>query len=411
MARGVTGRLVFVIFVATATGLAIFGLALGLAGDSGPGLIDQPQETVEGPLAGGTDLESAAALQEDQEFDRTVFRIEVLENGDARWTTQESRILLDEDEEQQFEDFAEQFESEEMDAFVNFQERATVLTDGGTSATDREMEAIDFEREAYVDPLGETRGVIEMSFVWTNFAEVDGDRVTVGDVFAGGWAITDNQRVQVTTGDRLEMDDAWPKDWNSGSLEENSLTWFGERQFADQRPRVEFVHPGIDVPGDDDADDEPGDDHDDETDDAESTGLGMTAVAVVVLLLAGIGLGLAWYSGAIRRGDEGGAVAESTSAGGAGASAESGAAHDPVIQPEETLSDEDRVVKLLEDNGGRMKQVNIVEETEWSKSKVSMLLSDMEEEGQISKLRVGRENIISLSGEEPDAARSPFDDS
>jgi len=32
-----------------------------------------------------------------------------------------------------------------------------------------------------------------------------------------------------------------------------------------------------------------------------------------------------------------------------------------------------------------MKQVNIVEETEWSKSKVSMLLSEMEDDGDISK--------------------------
>ena len=50
-------------------------------------------------------------------------------------------------------------------------------------------------------------------------------------------------------------------------------------------------------------------------------------------------------------------------------------------------------------------------ETENStQSKVSMLLSDMQEDGQISKLRVGRENIISKAGEEPEAAGSPFDD-
>jgi hypothetical protein len=39
-----------------------------------------------------------------------------------------------------------------------------------------------------------------------------------------------------------------------------------------------------------------------------------------------------------------------------------------------------------------------------------MLLSDMEDDEHISKLRVGRENIISLKGHEPDAAGSPFDD-
>jgi len=68
------------------------------------------------------------------------------------------------------------------------------------------------------------------------------------------------------------------------------------------------------------------------------------------------------------------------------------------------------VKKLLHENGGRMKQVNIVDETGWSKSKVSMLLSEMEDEGDISKLRVGRENIISLDGHEPDAAGSPLDE-
>jgi hypothetical protein len=39
-----------------------------------------------------------------------------------------------------------------------------------------------------------------------------------------------------------------------------------------------------------------------------------------------------------------------------------------------------------------------------------MLLSDMEDDGEISKLRVGRENIISKRGMEPEAAGSPFDD-
>ena len=90
-----------------------------------------------------------------------------------------------------------------------------------------------------------------------------------------------------------------------------------------------------------------------------------------------------------------------------GGAAAAGAAE---ISDEELLSDEDRVISMLEERGGRMKQVKIVEETGWSKSKVSMLLSDMEEDQQLSKLRVGRENIVSLAGHEPEAAKSPFDD-
>ena len=75
----------------------------------------------------------------------------------------------------------------------------------------------------------------------------------------------------------------------------------------------------------------------------------------------------------------------------------------------EPASDEDRVVRLLRENDGRMKQTRIVETTGWSKSKVSMLLSEMEQEGLVSKLQIGRENLISLPGEEPEAVGTPFD--
>ena len=74
------------------------------------------------------------------------------------------------------------------------------------------------------------------------------------------------------------------------------------------------------------------------------------------------------------------------------------------------LTDREVVLDILEENDGRMKQALIVESTDWSKSKVSMVLSEMEEDGDISKLRVGRENIISQEGSEPEAAGSPFDD-
>jgi len=67
---------------------------------------------------------------------------------------------------------------------------------------------------------------------------------------------------------------------------------------------------------------------------------------------------------------------------------------------DELLSDEERVERLLERNGGRMKQANIVSETGWSNAKVSQLLSSMDKEGRIDKLRIGRENLISLPDED-----------
>jgi len=74
------------------------------------------------------------------------------------------------------------------------------------------------------------------------------------------------------------------------------------------------------------------------------------------------------------------------------------------------LTDEGQVLKLLRDNRDRMKQVDIVEETGWSKSKVSRLLSRMEERGDVNRLRVGRGNIVYLDGAKPTGARSPHEE-
>lgn len=82
----------------------------------------------------------------------------------------------------------------------------------------------------------------------------------------------------------------------------------------------------------------------------------------------------------------------------------------PAVEDEPpVLTDEERVLRLLDSNGGRMRQTAIVEATGWSKSKVSMLLSAMESDGSISKLRVGRENLISRPGFEPEATRSSLE--
>jgi len=68
------------------------------------------------------------------------------------------------------------------------------------------------------------------------------------------------------------------------------------------------------------------------------------------------------------------------------------------------LTDEDRVRRLLRENGGRLQQGEFVERTEWSKSKVSRLLSRMEEDGEVEKITLGRENLVVLADGEPDAS-------
>lgn len=70
-------------------------------------------------------------------------------------------------------------------------------------------------------------------------------------------------------------------------------------------------------------------------------------------------------------------------------------------EPDSIFSDRDRVLLLIERQGGRVRQRQIVEQVEWSKAKVSRLLSELEEEGVIRKVRLGRENLVCLESRYP----------
>ncbi|SFG71101.1 hypothetical protein SAMN04488063_2742 [Halopelagius inordinatus] len=73
------------------------------------------------------------------------------------------------------------------------------------------------------------------------------------------------------------------------------------------------------------------------------------------------------------------------------------------------ITREDEVVMLLEDAGGQMEQSEIVEHTDWSKATVSRVLSSMADDGKITKISLGRRNLITLPGDEPEGAKSPFE--
>ncbi len=376
-----------------------------------------PTDGHDGPLALSPEYGSDLAAQSDGdlslgqsgEVDVERFKLTVHENGTAKWTFQSDRYLEDQAERDQFETFAEEFNSNrEHQLFVDFQNQGQTLVANADGEIDREMNARDFEREATIesDSQGNDIGVVTMSFYWDGFAKQQDDRIIVGDIYEGGHYIGENQWIVFEAGEGLSFTEYDPENAQlSGEnlTDSETLTWQGEETFTDNRPRVVLQ------PADAVQDDTTADGDVDGTTNGEDDPL-MLLMGIVVLVV-GIGTIVAW-----RR--DGSVLdrlpsSEAETATPASPPEESTAAEqssETTVPDEELLTDEVRVVTLLEENGGRMKQVNIVEETGWSKSKVSMLLSDMADEGDISKLRVGRENIISLDGHEPEAARSPFED-
>ena len=360
--------------------------------------------------AGSTDGGEAAAQRASgvvaaQGFDSTEFEVLVYPNGSARWTFTYKRALANESERSNFEDYAARFNSQELRLYEQFVRLGQRLVRVGAETTGREMEARAFDREARVGSLN-NQGVVEMSFLWSGFALVQEDgTVRAGDVFdggafEGGLYVGPNEQFSIRAGGDLAFRSVEP-DPDSTSAESveasESVSWTGEREFDNGRPNAVLGPP--------------------------STGRESLPVAVggAVLLLLGLAAAIAWRFGDIPgsgRGSRSGSSPGSTPTPGSGSGAGAGGGSggnggdeppEPAVPDEELLADDDRVLRLLETNGGRMRQVAIVEETDWSKSKVSMLLSEMEEKDRISKLRIGRENIVSLRGEEPNT-NSPSSD-
>jgi len=128
-------------------------------------------------------------------------------------------------------------------------------------------------------------------------------------------------------------------------------------------------------------------------------------VPLGVLLAVSLPVGLRllhrrWGDDPVGHGADSPASDSSDGADPGGAQHRPGDASEAARSAPEPVTKRDEVERLLEANGGKMKQYEIVEQTEWSKATISRVLSEMTEAGKVVKMPVGRENLILLEGHE-----------
>jgi uncharacterized membrane protein len=357
----------------------------------------------------------------------TVFEVNVTASGDARWSITYRYVLNSSNETEAFRRFGEDVSTGTTDVgfstqvFQRFAAQAESWTDremtieaaGWEDARVRERTTPTATATATTGAENETTtyiGELTYSFVWTNFASVEGNTVVVGDAFGTEnetWfnQLYEDQRFVLNSpanyGIRDSPDDKGPDD--------GTLVWDGPVTFEPgylETTYFELAPPDTTTPTGTEPDPE---------DEGLSPLVLLGLVGVLVVTAAGGAYMFAkrqsetpaggepeptpngGHSGTVDGGGGGGPADGAAGAAAAGAT-ESEPDEDDDID-EELLSDEERVLRLLDDNGGRMKQANIVKETGWSNAKVSQLLSGMANDEEIRKLRIGRENLITLPGE------------
>jgi uncharacterized membrane protein len=63
---------------------------------------------------------------------------------------------------------------------------------------------------------------------------------------------------------------------------------------------------------------------------------------------------------------------------------------------EKTADDADEVLKFIKEQGGRVTQLDIRKKFPSSEAKISLIITDLEEQGKVKKIKKGRGNIIIL---------------
>lgn len=306
----------------------------------------------------------AGAAQTLPDTDNTVTRVSVAADGDAEWTVTVRTRLHDESDAQAYRTFQERVRENRSRYLGPFQERLSGVVATAADGTGRPMTAENFSISTRVQQVPRQWGVVEYTFTWTAFARSEGDALVVGDVFDGGLFIARNDTFVVTGPSSHEVAQVTP---SPETREGGTVSWLGPREFTDGRPRVRYEQSsGAEETGTDQG--------------GDGFERGTLPFVVGGLALAAILVGVVLYS----RGRKG-----------AGAAAEEQTA--PLSEPIQT--DGDRVVQLLEDGGGQVKQSAIAEQFDWSASKTSRVVSGLVDDGRVEKLRIGRENVVSLPDE------------
>ncbi|WP_211693317.1 helix-turn-helix transcriptional regulator [Natronomonas halophila] len=335
--------------------------------------------TVPGLAAASTGTAAAPTLQEDINPDDVVMEVDVEADGDAAWRIEYRMRLNTDQDEQAFENLSNDIESDPGPYVERFHNRMNATADSAANATGREMAITNVSVSATREELPQERGVVTFTFRWSNFAATDGDRLLVGDAI-DGLVLDENTSLLITWPDEYALLDANPSPTES---RDGTASYDGPTNFATGEPRLE-LGPKDATPADNGL--------------AGSSFLVGGLLVLLVFLLGG--LLLVWRRGGMF--GVGGENNENDGDGGGGSSPAAAAEDEaePTPTDPDLLSNEEQVLQLIEQHGGRMKQQAVAEELGWTDAKTSQVTKGLREEGDLEGFRLGRENVLALPDED-----------
>jgi hypothetical protein len=346
-----------------------------VAGPALGAVTSAPSSSSTAQLGGG------AVSQQGVDTDSVRLIVSVAENGSATWTVQYWTRLDDENTTAAFESLQRDIESNPSNFSDRFASRMRSTVRASENATGREMTATGFDVQA------ETRtppdyGVIVYTFRWDGFAAVDGETIRVGDAIEGLF-LDERTRLVIEWPDAYATADVSP---SPDERRDDAAVWRGaETSFVSGEPSV-VLRPAPTVTTTSGGDGGSGDGG------SGGDGGGATTPSSdggSMLPLVGLGLlvvgAVAW-----RYRDRFGGTEPATTAANGGSDG-GGEASD-----EDLLSNEERVLQFVREQGGRVKQQEIVEAFDWTEARTSQIVRDLRDDGSLEGFRLGRENVLKI---------------
>lgn len=258
------------------------------------------------------------------------YTINIKEDGSALWDVEYRTPLNSKGDFDSFENYSKQLESVYLKEFKELMQKSV---SEAANATSRKMTAEGFEGDARVQssPTG-AYGVVRYSFVWTNFAKVELDKINAGDVFAGGLYLSKDNTLIIR----------YPQDYNADKVTprpdaiRDEFVWYGLRSFNAGEPEIVLSKASF-----------------------------QWLPVVAIFIIAGALLVII----KVRR-------------------------KKPKDIVEYEL--EDKIIKLLKENNSALYQSEIVKKLELPKSTVSSALNELHNKNLIDKIKKGRENLVRL---------------
>lgn len=285
---------------------------------------------------------------------KSIIIIDIQENGNAFWSIEQRLPLAGETEINDWEGFIQKIQdsAQYRDDLLNFSYRIKYFLGSAEKDTNRSMNAINFNISYDIaKTLSGDFGIIRYSYEWQNFSRIDAGKIIIGDTFSEGMLLSADTVLIIEIPEGYEVLSTSPEfDKRDG----NRLIWDGTmyRSFNNGEPEVVL---------------------------SRNSGQG-TWLAIIVLTGLFVTSSVLFWK---KRNDSHIYVKNVF------------LTPQPSQEPED-LQYGEMIEHILVKSGGQAFQSDIVKETRLSKSKISIVISEMKDKGRIIKIRKGKENLIRL---------------